>query len=221
MRAANRIREATGARVAIHPADATHARGQGAIIDDEIAVGAVLGPLVVVGVPGKSPGEVALHWPCRRLLIVGDGPLRKQLHLLAEQLALGDMVWMAGDRDDVPALLQLMDVFVLPSLGEGISNTILEAMASGLPVVATAVGGNLELVEEGFNGSLFPAGDVQGLSSALVALLQNDGERVRQGLNARERVSSHFEWDRTVSAYLGVYDELLGRSAKNSLGSAG
>jgi glyoxylase-like metal-dependent hydrolase (beta-lactamase superfamily II) len=72
VRAANRVREATGARVAIHPADATHARGQGAVIDDEIAVGAVLGPLVVVGVPGKSPGEVALHWPARRLLIVGD-----------------------------------------------------------------------------------------------------------------------------------------------------
>ena len=156
-----------------------------------------------------------------RLLIVGDGPLHEQLDRLIEQLALQDMVWMAGDRDDVPALLQLMDVFVLPSLGEGISNTILEAMASGLPVVATAVGGNLELVEEGFNGSLFPAGDVQGFSTVLAALLQNDGERARQGINARERVCNRFDWNRTVNAYLGVYDELLGRSPENSLESAG
>ncbi len=72
VRAANRVREATGARVAIHPADATHARGQGGTIDDELAIGAVVGPLVVIGVPGKSPGEVALHWPARRLLVVGD-----------------------------------------------------------------------------------------------------------------------------------------------------
>jgi len=72
VRAANRVRTETGARVAIHPADAAHARGQGATIDDELAAGDVLGPLVVVGVPGKSPGEVALHWPARRLLIVGD-----------------------------------------------------------------------------------------------------------------------------------------------------
>jgi glyoxylase-like metal-dependent hydrolase (beta-lactamase superfamily II) len=72
VRAASRVRAATGARVAIHPADAAHARGQGATIDDELAAGAVVGPLAVIGVPGKSPGEVALHWPARRLLIVGD-----------------------------------------------------------------------------------------------------------------------------------------------------
>jgi glyoxylase-like metal-dependent hydrolase (beta-lactamase superfamily II) len=71
-RAANRVRAATGARTALHPADADHARGQGAVIDDAIEEGQRIGPLVVVGVPGKSPGEVALHWPARRLLIVGD-----------------------------------------------------------------------------------------------------------------------------------------------------
>ncbi len=71
-RAANRVRARTGARTAIHPADAAHARSQGTELDDELHIGQKIGPLVVVGVPGKSPGEVALHWPERRILIVGD-----------------------------------------------------------------------------------------------------------------------------------------------------
>lgn len=72
VRAANRVRERTGARIAIHPADAPHARSQGAVIDDELRVGERVGPFTVVAVPGKSPGEVALHWPARKILIVGD-----------------------------------------------------------------------------------------------------------------------------------------------------
>ncbi|MCB1705687.1 MAG: TIGR03088 family PEP-CTERM/XrtA system glycosyltransferase [Halioglobus sp.] len=156
-----------------------------------------------------------------RLIIVGDGPLYPQLEQLVEQLALQDCVWMPGDRKDVPDLLQVMDVFVLPSLGEGISNTVLEAMASGLPVIATAVGGNVELVEEGCNGSLVPAGDHRALANALAALLTDDGQRIRQGHTARERVCQRFDWDRTVSAYLQVYDELLGRSTVTAKESTG
>lgn len=146
-----------------------------------------------------------------RLLVVGDGPLYPLLTQLIEQLALQDIVWLAGDRTDVPSLLQVMDVFILPSLGEGISNTVLEAMASGLPVIASAVGGNVELVKEGCNGSLFPAGDHLALSSALAMLLNNEGERIRQGNNARQRVCQRFDWVRTVDAYMHVYDELLKR----------
>jgi glyoxylase-like metal-dependent hydrolase (beta-lactamase superfamily II) len=71
-RAANKIRSRTGARTAIHPADAPHARKEGAELDDELHVGEKIGPLVVVGAPGKSPGEVVLHWPDRKILIVGD-----------------------------------------------------------------------------------------------------------------------------------------------------
>ncbi|MGH7772766.1 MAG: MBL fold metallo-hydrolase, partial [Candidatus Binatia bacterium] len=76
-RAANKVRARTGARTAIHPADAAHAKSQGAELDDELRVGEKIGPLVVVGVPGKSPGEVALHWPERKLLIVGDAVIGK------------------------------------------------------------------------------------------------------------------------------------------------
>ena len=89
VRAANLIRERTGARVAIHPADAAYARSQGASIDDELRVGERVGPLVVVGVSGKSPGEVALHWPDRKILIVGDaviGDPPGRCSLLREQV---------------------------------------------------------------------------------------------------------------------------------------
>ena len=134
-----------------------------------------------------------------------------ELSELAGKLDLQDVVWRAGDRKYVPDLRRVMDVFVLPSLGEGISNTVLEAMASGLPVVATAVGGNVEVVEEGFSGSLVPVGDAVALSNALVALLQDERERFRRGANARRKVCSEFDWERTVAAYLGVYEELLGR----------
>lgn len=72
VRAANLVRERTGARIAIHPADAAYARSQGAVIDDELRVGERVGPLAVVAMPGKSPGEVALHWPERKILVVGD-----------------------------------------------------------------------------------------------------------------------------------------------------
>jgi glyoxylase-like metal-dependent hydrolase (beta-lactamase superfamily II) len=89
VRAANLIRERTGARVAIHPADAAYARSQGASIDDELRVGERVGPLVVVGVSGKSPGEVALHWPDRKTLIVGDAVIGNppgRCSLLREQV---------------------------------------------------------------------------------------------------------------------------------------
>lgn len=156
-----------------------------------------------------------------RLLIIGDGPLLSMLTQLVEELALQDVVWLAGDREDVPALLRVMDIFALPSLGEGISNTVLEAMASGLPVIATEVGGNVELVENGYNGILFPVGDSRSLSAALVSLAKDSTERARLGANARLRVSQNFDWNRTVSAYLRVYDELSGSASAASIETTG
>ncbi|MFT4613216.1 MAG: sugar transferase (PEP-CTERM/EpsH1 system associated) [Bacteroidia bacterium] len=147
-----------------------------------------------------------------RLLMVGDGPLREQLTQLSAELGIDEQVWWAGDRADIPELLGAIDVFVLPSLGEGISNTVLEAMACGLPVVATAIGGNLELVEPGVNGELFPVGDEQALVDVLAGLLRSDTMRKRLGDNARKRVTQGHNWDSTVAQYLDVYDALIGRS---------
>jgi glyoxylase-like metal-dependent hydrolase (beta-lactamase superfamily II) len=106
VRAANLVRERTGARVAIHPADAAYARGQGAVIDDELRVGERVGPLTVVAMPGKSPGEVALHWPERKILIVGDAVIGNppgRCGLLREQV-MDDPARM---RESVRSLLTI------------------------------------------------------------------------------------------------------------------
>ncbi|MBI3797525.1 MAG: MBL fold metallo-hydrolase [Deltaproteobacteria bacterium] len=106
MRAANQVRARTGARTAIHPEDATYAGGQKADLDDELRVGEKIGPFVVVGVPGKSPGEVALHWPERRILLVGDSVISNppgRCNLLPERV----MDDPAGLRASVKQLLTL------------------------------------------------------------------------------------------------------------------
>ena len=148
-----------------------------------------------------------------RLVLVGDGPLYSSLKDYVTEIGLSDLVWMAGDRDDVAELMQLMDVFVLPSLAEGISNTVLEAMATGLPVIATNVGGNPELISEGENGRLVKVGDEEGLAEAIGGLVDNPALRAEMGKKGIDRVKSIFNWQRAVSEYLGVYDELLGISA--------
>lgn len=153
-----------------------------------------------------------------RLIMVGEGPLEEQLQQLAVELGVREQVWFPGDRTDVPELLGAMDIFVLPSLGEGISNTVLEAMAGGLPVVATAVGGNLELVKPGINGELFPVGDEQALVNVLADLLRSENTRRHLGQNARTGVAQGHNWDNTVAQYLSVYDELIGVPATDNRG---
>jgi len=144
-----------------------------------------------------------------RLIMVGDGPLYNALDAEMRELGLDDVVWLPGDRSDVPELLAAMDIFVLPSLAEGISNTILEAMATGLPVVATNTGGNPELVHEGENGYLVPVGDSKALAVALQEMLGAPQQTKALGEAGRAIVNRHFNWDRTVASYLSIYDEVL------------
>lgn len=145
-----------------------------------------------------------------RVIIVGDGPMAGQIRQTLEELGLGSHVWLAGDRHDIPQLLQSMDLFVLPSLGEGISNTVLEAMATGLPVIATDVGGNPELVQDGWNGRLVPVSDDAALAGAIAQIATSEEWRQTMGRNALEKARSSFDWRRTVAEYLSVYDELIG-----------
>ena len=151
-----------------------------------------------------------------RLVIVGDGPLNTELRSRARKLGLDDLVWFPGARADVPALMSAMDVFVLPSRNEGISNTILEAMASGLPVVACRVGGNPELVVDGLTGALCEADDPAALENALLAYLDEPARRRDHGLAARERAVRNFSLDTMVGRYLELYDELLFPSAASA-----
>ena len=148
-----------------------------------------------------------------RLLLVGDGPERHALAQQAIALGLGDRVVLAGARDDVPQLLQAMDVYVCSSIAEGIALTILEAMGTALPVVATAVGGNPELVVPGDTGTLVPASDATALADALRAFVVSPGTIKTAGQAGRERVCEQFSLDAMTARYCQLYDRVLGSAA--------
>jgi len=153
-----------------------------------------------------------------RLMLVGDGPLRRECSSLLESANAGTLAWLPGERSDIPELMRSMDFFVLPSLGEGISNTILESMATGLPVVATRVGGNPELVIEGRTGALVPASDPDALMQAIHRYLCNPDLAPAHGRAARAHVEARFSWNSMVNGYVGVYDKLLHERLGQSLG---
>ncbi len=143
-----------------------------------------------------------------RLIMIGDGPLRAEAQSLLNRAGLADRAWLPGERSDVPAILRGLDCFVLPSRGEGISNTILEAMASGLPVIATDVGGNNELVESGRTGELVPAANAEALAQRLLDYLRDPGSARSVGAAGRKRIERHFTLDAMVQSYQGLYDRL-------------
>ena len=144
-----------------------------------------------------------------RLVMVGDGPLLRPARVLLQDAGLADFAWLPGARDDVHEILRDLDVFVLPSLAEGISNTILEAMACGLPVIATDVGGNPELVQEGVTGTLVPRRDLGALFQAIGFYLSHPEARASHGQEARRVVETRFSMGAMVSRYVSVYDRLL------------
>lgn len=144
-----------------------------------------------------------------RLVLVGDGPLKAECEAVLAEAGARDLAWLPGERADVPAVMRGLHAFVLPSLAEGISNTILEAMASGLPVLATAVGGNADLVEEGVTGWLVPPGDVGAMAQALVRLTSDPAKAAALGHAGRAAVEARFSLEAMVTAYLRVYDEGL------------
>ena len=151
-----------------------------------------------------------------RLVMVGDGPLRAQAAQVLEAAGFSHLAWLPGERDDVADIMRGLHAFVLPSLAEGISNTILEAMASGLPVLATAVGGNAELVLAGQTGNLVAAADVPAMAQALLALAHDPARAQAMGDAGRVRVQAHFSLQAMVSTYQSVYDQQLRRVRAHS-----
>ena len=149
--------------------------------------------------------------PRLRLVLVGDGPLRADVQQVLQSGGVADLAWLPGDRTDVPALMQALDLFVLPSVTEGISNTILEAMASGLPVLASAVGGNPELVLPGETGELLPAGDVPAMAAAMVRLAQAPALAAAMGRAGRQRAEAEFSLSGMVRRYGDLYRDELAR----------
>lgn len=152
--------------------------------------------------------DLIAEYPRLRLVIVGSGPCFSSLESLIKKLDLAGRVRLAGEKDDVLPLMQSFDVFVLPSLFEGISNTVLEAMACGLPVIATRVGGNVELVEEGVTGLLIPQQDEAALRSSLRTYLGQPSLARQHGSAGRRRVERSFSLERMVASYDEMYSDL-------------
>ena len=156
----------------------------------------------------ENPADTRL-----RLLIVGDGPCRAACLAQLEQAGLAGLAWLPGARDDIAQLMRVMDLFVLPSLAEGSSNTILEAMASGLPVVATAVGGNVDLIQAGWTGTLVPPLAPQAMADAINDYRRSVGLARRHGARGRRQVLAEHSLLAMSQAYLAVYDAQLAGGA--------
>lgn len=148
-----------------------------------------------------------------KLMVVGDGPLLGALKSRAASLGISDRCEFPGARHDIDSLMPRFDLFVLPSLNEGISNTVLEALACGIPVLATAVGGNVELVEAGVVGALFQPGDIGALATHIVRYAEDADLRLTQGQAARRRAVERFSLSAMVRSYQHAYEDLADRPA--------
>ncbi len=186
--------------------------------DDKIRIGSV-GRIQPVKDQATLLRAVALvladnpQWRERlRLTVVGAGPLLAELRARADSLGIADLTWFPGALGNVPDVLRALDIFVLPSLNEGISNTILEAMASGVPVLTTAVGGSVELVEEGVSGRFFAPRDAPELARLLGDYITDPAMRRTHGESARRIALERFSLAAMVAGYEAVYQSLLGRA---------
>ena len=152
--------------------------------------------------------HVCLHAPHVLFLLIGDGTERPKIEQQVKDAGLQKHFLFLGSRGDIPQLLAACDLFVLPSESEGMPNALLEAMASGLPAIATAVGGVPEVIEHNVTGLMVPPCDPAALSKAILALLNNEDLRHRLARAGRERVVRHFSFDRLMSVLNTLYAEL-------------
>ena len=150
------------------------------------------------------------HFPDVCLDIAGTGPEQTRLESEVHSLGLSDHVAFLGWRTDIADLLAKWEIFVMPSLQEGFGIAALDAMAAGLPVVATAVGGVPELVQNGLTGWLVPPGDSETLARKLGMLLLNPEQRMAMGAAGRDRARKHFSVDHHVAGIAKIYDNILG-----------
>jgi sugar transferase (PEP-CTERM/EpsH1 system associated) len=196
---------------------ATHRRGDGRIIFGTVGR---LDPVKNQGALLEAAARLVERRVARehfRLIVAGEGPSAATLRQQAERLGIADLVWFAGACADVPQILRAMDVFVLPSLNEGISNTLLEAMATGLPAVATRVGGNPELIDSGRTGVLCEPDDLPGLTDAMLQYAEKPALRTAHGAAARERAVQRFALDAMVGRYTDLYRDLCAEMSRKLL----
>jgi glycosyltransferase involved in cell wall biosynthesis len=155
--------------------------------------------------------DVAIEYPRIKVLIVGSGSEEYRLYLQEKinKLKLSSNIIFTGFYEDVPQILNCMNIYSLPSLSEGFNRSLLEAMACGLPVVATNVGGNMEVVKDGVNGLLVPSDHPVRLAAAITELLKDREKAKRMGLAGRERVEEKFSIEKNVRRTETIYEEII------------
>jgi len=148
------------------------------------------------------------QYPNVRFVFVGDGPLRQDVEQQIKQLGLEEYFVLLGFRRDVKQLLGLFDLFILPSLSEGLPNAVLEAMACSNPVVASAVNGVVEVVMDGETGFLIPPGNPERIAEAVVAMLKSPEQMRQMGIKGRERVATAFSVEQQIGKFVALYETL-------------
>lgn len=156
-----------------------------------------------------AAGAITREFPDVRFILVGDGAARKNLERQVSELGVEGNFLFLGRRDDVPRILGCCDIAVLPSKAEGLPNAVLEYLAVGLPTVASRVGGNAEIVQDGRTGLLVPPEDSSALAEAVLRLLRDPGFAASLGKNGREYVASEFSFQRMIENTDQLYTELL------------
>jgi len=156
----------------------------------------------------EAATQVSTRHPEVRFVIAGDGRIRQELENYAGHLGISQRVIFTGFRTDLPDLLEQAALSVLPSLSEGLSNSILEAMAAGVPVIATDIGGNPEIVEHNVTGLLVPVRDSAALAQAMNRMFDEPGTRAAFGAAGRRRIATSFSMERSVESVQSLYERL-------------
>ena len=165
----------------------------------------------------RAAVRVLRQVPDARFRIIGDGPMRNTLVNLAESLGIAHAVDFLGHREDVPALLGESDIFAFPSRTEAFPNGLIEAMAAGLPSIASATGGMLELIEHDHNGLLVPVGEDEALARSILELMGDGGKAARIAHAARQTIESRYSFTKMVGAFEQLY---LSQIAMSRIGAA-
>jgi len=155
----------------------------------------------------RAAAEVSRECPVARFLLIGDGAERAHIEAMVAELGLGKTVLFLGRRNDVPSILACCDLFVLPSWAEGLPNSVLEAMAAGLPIVSTSVGGIPELIEDGVSGLLVSPKDSHALATAILRLLRDEQLAKRLAQSAQAQARKEFSFERLLSDLDRLYVE--------------
>ncbi|MDY6866963.1 MAG: glycosyltransferase family 4 protein [Chloroflexota bacterium] len=157
----------------------------------------------------EAAPKIVSHYPDVHFLFIGHGELKESLKKQAQDLAVSQNIHFLGVRDDIPKILALSEIFVLPSLWEGLSIALLEAMASATPIVATAVSGTTQVMIPDETGLIVPPGDSQALAEAIIKMLHNPAEAQAMGEAAKKHVIEHYSAQKQADEHMALYRQLL------------